>query len=175
MVLASDTTAGFFCGFVQHVLQTPGIYERLMAEIDDFGRRGKLSSPVATFDEIKEMPYFEACHREVLRYQPSASILLSRLVSEEGLNLNGQWVPPGTEIGANPHVVNRDKSVFGKDADTFRPERWLESEEREQEMERYMLTWGYGTRVCLGKNIATIETYKLLLQVCSLVLFLSGR
>ncbi|KAF2799617.1 cytochrome P450 monooxygenase [Melanomma pulvis-pyrius CBS 109.77] len=164
MVLASDTTSGFFCGFVEYVMQTEGVYTRLMAEIAEADRRGDLSSPVATFEEIQKLSYFEACHLEVLRYQPSASILLSRLVGEGGLNLHGKWVPPGTEIGANPHVVNRDKTVFGEDADTFRPDRWLESEDHSQEMERYMLTWGYGTRMCLGKNIATIETYKLLLQ-----------
>ncbi|PSN60579.1 cytochrome P450 monooxygenase [Corynespora cassiicola Philippines] len=165
MVLASDTTAAFLCGFVQHVLETPGVHARLMAEVEDFKHRGALSSPVATFDEIQKMTYFVACYREVLRYQPPASILLSRLVGDQGLWLDGHYAPPGTEIGANPYVVNRDPAVFGNDADEFRPERWLQSEDQTQEMERYMLTWGYGTRVCLGKNIAMMETYKLLVHL----------
>ncbi|KAL5413193.1 hypothetical protein PMIN04_009534 [Paraphaeosphaeria minitans] len=164
MVLASDTTAAFICGFVQHVLARPGVHARLLAEIQDFEHRGRFSSPVATFDDIQRMPYFVACYREVLRCQPPASILLSRLVGDQGLWLNGQYAPPGTEVGANPYVVNRDPTVFGDDAEEFRPERWLHGEDQAQEMERYMLTWGYGTRVCLGKNIAMMETYKLLLH-----------
>ena len=32
-------------------------------------------------------------------------------------------------------------------------------------MDKCILTWGYGTRVCLGKNIALLETYKPLVQV----------
>ncbi|KAK1634586.1 cytochrome P450 monooxygenase [Colletotrichum phormii] len=164
MVAASDTTAAFFCGFVRYVLQTPGVYDKLMAEIGDFERRGKLASPVPTFEEIKAMPYLEACHRETQRYQPSTPMIIPRYVGEEGLQLYGRRVPPGTEIGANPYVVHRDKTVFGEDADVFRPERWLESPERAQEMDKYLLTWGYGPRICLGKNIALMETHKLLIQ-----------
>ncbi|KAI9789482.1 MAG: hypothetical protein M1816_006024 [Peltula sp. TS41687] len=164
MVAASDTTAAFFCGFLRYVLQTPGVYDDLIAEIDDFDRRGLLSSPVPTFEEIKRMPYFQACHRETLRFQPSTPIILPRYVSEGGLDLYGKYAPAGAEIGANPYVIHRDKGIYGEDADQFRPRRWLEDPKREKEMERYILTWGYGTRICLGKNIAQLETYKLMVQ-----------
>lgn len=165
MVAASDTTAAFFCGFVRLVLQTPGVYDKLIAEIDDFDRQGLLASPVPTFEQIKQMSYFVACHRETLRYQPSTPIIIPRRVSAGGLHLYDKFAPEGTEIGANPYVIQRDKGVFGEDADFFRPERWLEDPEKEKEMDRYILTWGYGTRICLGKNIAQLETYKLMVQV----------
>jgi len=57
-------------------------------------------------------------------------------------------------VGMNAHVVHRDKGVFGEDADLFRPERWLESEARNKEMEKYLLTFGAGSRTCVGKNIS---------------------
>jgi cytochrome P450 len=80
----------------------------------------------------------------------------------------GRYVPGGTEIGANPYVVHRDTKIFGEDADVFRPERWLlegGQEEKVREMEKYLMTFGYGTRVCLGKNIAQLETQKLCCQL----------
>ncbi|KAJ2996755.1 hypothetical protein NUW58_g869 [Xylaria curta] len=164
MVAASDTTAAFFCGFVRYVLQTPSVYENLVAEIFEFDSSGLLSTPVPTFEEIKALPYFEACHRETQRYHPSTPMIIPRYVGDDGLVLFGRHVPPGTEIGANPYMVHRDKGVFGDDADKFRPERWLESPESTKEMEKYILTWGYGPRICLGKNIALLETNKLLIQ-----------
>jgi cytochrome P450 len=174
MVAASDTTAAFFCGFVRYVLQTPEVYKRLVAEIDEFERHGLLSTPVATFDQIRQMPYFSACHKETLRYQPSTPMIIPRYVSGDGLDLYGKHVPPGTEIGANPYVIHRDRAVFGEDADEFRPERWLEDHDKAQEMDRYILTWGYGPRICLGKNIALLETNKLLLQVSGLLIVLQN-
>jgi cytochrome P450 len=36
---------------------------------------------------------------------------------------------PGEQIGTNDFIVNRDKEIFGEEADVFRPERWLVNEE----------------------------------------------
>ena len=172
MVAASDTTAAFFCGFVRFVIQTPGVYDKLVAELDEFDRRGLLDHPVPLFEQIQQMPYFKACHLEVTRVYPSTPMIIPRYVSEGGINLHGKHAPAGTEIGANPYVVQRDRGVFGEDADKFRPERWLESAEKAAHMEKHILTWGYGTRICLGKNIALMETYKLMSQVsCTLSFF----
>ena len=80
------------------------------------------------------------------------------------------YVPEGTEMVANPYVIHRDKGVFGEDAFEFNPDRWLESEERSREMNKYLMTWGYGARQCLGKNVAQLMTQKLCLEVCRLLL-----
>ena len=169
MVAASDTTAAFFCGFVRFVIETPGVYEKLVAEIDDFDKRGMLAHPVPLYEEIMKLPYFKACHLEVTRFYPSTPMIIPRYVSDGGMDLYGMHAPAGTEIGANPYVIQRDKGVFGEDACDFRPERWLESVEKATMMEKYILTWGYGTRICLGKNIALMETYKLMAQVSQAV------
>ncbi|RYP36604.1 hypothetical protein DL767_003308 [Monosporascus sp. MG133] len=165
MVAGSDTTAALFCGFVRYVLETPGVLDHLLAEIDGFDRRGLLERPVPKFESIVKLPYFMACYREALRLHPPVPIILPRYVSEGGLNLYGKFAPAGTEIGANAYVTNRDKGVFGDGADDFRPERWLEDADKEANMEKYLLSWGYGARICLGRHIAQLETYKLLIQV----------
>ncbi len=54
----------------------------------------------------------------------------------------------------NAMVVQFDKNVFGKDAHEFRPDRWLESEERYWAMEKAMLVFGAGTRTCIGKHVS---------------------
>ena len=165
MVAASDTTAAFFCGFLRYVVQTPGVYENLIAEIDDFDARGLLNHPVPSYDQVGQLPYFKACHLEVQRFYPSTPMIIPRYVSEGGMDISGLHAPAGAEIGANPYVIQRDKTVFGEDADEFRPQRWLENEKNAKHMEKYILTWGYGTRICLGKNIALMETYKFMCQV----------
>lgn len=42
-------------------------------------------------------------------------------------------------VGINSWVAHANTSVFGPDAKTFRPERWLESAEQSAKMERYFI------------------------------------
>ena len=165
MVAASDTTSAFICPFVNNICQNCSVYSKLMEEIEDFEKTGRLSSPVAKFDETNQMPYFMACVKETLRFSPSTPMIMPRYISEGGLMVNGHWIPEMTEMGANPYVIHRDTIIFGEDADVFRPERWLGNDQHAKEMDKYMMAFGYGTRTCLGKNIAQLETQKLCLQV----------
>ena len=45
-------------------------------------------------------------------------------------------------VGVNPWVAHANRSVYGEDADVFRPERWLEEEsaDGENRMEQYFFT-----------------------------------
>lgn len=164
MVAASDTTSAFISPFVNLVANNKRVLRKLTDEIDDFERRGLLTKPVARFDETNALPYFMACIRETLRFAPSTPMILPRMVSKGGLQLGETFLPEGTEIGSNPYVIHRNKEIFGEDADEFVPERWLD-DRRAQEMEKYWQAWGYGTRICLGKNVAQLETHKLGLEV----------
>ena len=75
------------------------------------------------------------------------------------------YVPEGAEITSHAYAMQRDKGLYGEDAEVFRPERWLESEKKSFELEAAQFTFGVGPRVCLGKDIALMELYKLLPEV----------
>ena len=49
--------------------------------------------------------------------------------------------------------MNRQQSTYGSDADIFRPERWLESEEQVRKFEKVELGWGASRRTCIGKFV----------------------
>jgi cytochrome P450 len=68
-------------------------------------------------------------------------------------------------ICADP-LCSRDKDVYGLDADTFRPARWLEaSKDQLAAMERANFAFGHGARECMGKSIAMLEMSKLVPQL----------
>jgi cytochrome P450 len=78
---------------------------------------------------------------EALRIHPSTGTMFERLVPQGGCMLHGHHIPENTVIGVNAWVINRDKKIFGEDAEQFRPERWIDaSPEQEQSMRRNMLT-----------------------------------
>ena len=161
----SDTTAISLRSMFYYFCKNPKAYQKLVAEIDDMEAQGKLSDPI-TFAESNQMPYLQASMKEAMRMHPAVGLLLERVVPEGGATIAGTYLHAGTIVGANPWVVARDKSVYGDDADHFRPERWLEADaSRLKLMDRNYLAFGAGARTCLGKNISLLEMSKLVPQI----------
>ena len=52
---------------------------------------------------------------------------MERIVPEPGIESGGYAIPPGTVVSVAHYVTHRDPNVFGRDAEVFRPERWLEA------------------------------------------------
>ncbi|KAH7160514.1 cytochrome P450 [Dactylonectria estremocensis] len=165
LLAGSDTTGISLRAVFYYVLRNDCVYRTLQKEIDEADKAGKLSN-IVTFSESLELTYLQACIKEALRMHPGVSYPLERVVPREGARLCGEYLPAGTIVGVNAAVIHRDRSIFGDDADTFLPERWLsDDQERIKLMDRNLLTFGAGTRTCIGKNISIMEIGKFVPQI----------
>lgn len=125
--------------FFWHVLDSKPVYQSLLRELENAVKTGTIpATGNLSWNESQNLPYLQACLKEAMRVRPAVGLNITRLVPPEGAELDGHFFPGGTTIAANGWVLHRDKEVFGQDADAFRPERWLEDEERAKKMERYM-------------------------------------
>lgn len=89
--------------------------------------------------------------KEAMRCHPGVSFPLERVVPEEGIDLCGVHLKAGTIVGMNAAVIHRDRTVFGDDADEFRPERWINgSEEQVKLMNRHLMTVSFFVALQLG-------------------------
>lgn len=169
LLAGADTTGTAFQAVLHYLFHNPQCYEKMMAEIDNATRKGLLSR-IPQYTEVQQhCPYYNAVIKESMRLCPSAPNIFPRLVSEPGIDLFGKFAPAGVEITCNPWFVARDESLYGEDARTFRPERWIEdSKEKVKDYEKYSFVFGYGGRVCLGKDVAMMEMAKgpLLVSLC---------
>ena len=129
----SDTTAISTRAIIYYLLKNTACKQRLVEEIDDFRRRGKLSDPV-TLDQANEMPYLQAVMYEALRCHPAVGMTLPRVVPPGGTEIAGKHLPAGAVVGVNPWVVHRNTEVYGDDVEEFRPERWLKEEHGDMRM-----------------------------------------
>lgn len=140
----SDSTSSTMTSFVWHVLNNPKVHAKLVQEILNVDTKGDLSEVVAWDEAQNKLPYFQACLKEAMRINPAVGLPLYRKVPATGADIDGEFVAGGTEIALNGWVLHRDQTIFGKDAESFRPERWLASEkdeknqDRVKKMERYM-------------------------------------
>lgn len=159
----SDTTAAAFRAILYHLMSNHAIYKKLQTEIDEANNTGSLSEYIS-FAESQTLPYLGAVVKEALRLNPSVGFFLPRVVPQDGCEIGSFKFKEGDVLGINPWVGHRDTSVFGADATKFNPERWLESKERTSEMDKYSITFGDGSRTCIGKNISIMELHKLTSQ-----------
>ncbi len=72
----------------------------------------------------------------------------------------------------NTWMVHRDKKIYGDDAEAFRLERWLgDGGDSGRLFDKYNMAFGFGTRSCLGKDLAVMELLKTPLVVCIVIWF----
>ena len=137
-----------------NLLTHPDTYSRVLAEIDT------VALPAQQDDVLANCPLYVACLKETLRLCPPVPGIYPRVCPPGGVELCGHFVPEGVELAGSPYTTQRHKSMYGDDADDFRPDRWLEDVHRAAEWERLELCFGFGSRKCPGKIVAMMELYK---------------
>ncbi|KAK7961066.1 hypothetical protein PG988_012280 [Apiospora saccharicola] len=133
-------------------------YAQVRNEVDQAVESGKLSE-YPSYSEVMQLPLVKATVKEALRLHSGVGFTMPRVVGPSGIELAGLHIPAGYKVGINPAVIGRDEGVYGADAETFRPARWIEH--TDPIMNRCNdLVFGAGTRTCIGKQIALSEIYK---------------
>ncbi|KAJ5471015.1 Cytochrome P450, partial [Penicillium desertorum] len=162
VLAGSDTTAIMLRAIIYFLITNPVSLQKLEHELRQALNQGQLSD-IVTWKESRNLRYLDACVKEAGRLHPAIGLTLERVVPCGGATICGQSFKAGTIIGMNPWVVHRDREVFGADAGQWNPDRWLDTDaERVTLMENCLLTFGSGTRTCIGKNISYLEIYKLI-------------
>jgi cytochrome P450 len=150
----SDSTSIALRSIFYFLMKHPDKLAKTRAEIDAAFADGTLTSPIQYHQSIK-LPYMGAVIKESFRLHGPFAAPLQRYSPAGGVVIAGTHIPAGMRVGLNSAVVQHHKEVFGDDADSFRPERWLDDNaDRVKLMERCMMNFGAGSRQCTGKNVS---------------------
>ncbi|XDG06323.1 hypothetical protein ABKA04_005938 [Annulohypoxylon sp. FPYF3050] len=146
-VAGHETTTSIATSTLVSICSSPTIKSKIQAELAEHTHNGIL--------DYEKCRYTQAAVKEALRLHPVTSLALWRKVpAGPPLSLHGYTFPPGTTVGVNVPALHTNPSIFGPDAGTYRPERWLESPEAWRNLDRLSLAWGGGAHTCPGKNLA---------------------
>jgi benzoate 4-monooxygenase len=153
LIAGSDTTSNTSCALLFYVAKTPGVLQKLQAELD---AAIPDDANVPTYEMVRNLPYLEAVINETMRMHSTSGIGLPRQIpyDSQGVTLRGYYFPPGTVLSVPTWTIHHSKEIWGPDADEFRPERWENTTARQKNA---FIPFSYGPRACVGRNVAEME------------------
>ncbi|KAI9152295.1 P450 family fatty acid hydroxylase [Paramyrothecium foliicola] len=169
LIAGHETTAGLLSFFFYLLLKNPEAYGELQKEIDTVLGTGPLTPECLT-----RLPYTKACLRETLRLHPPVpGFALSPWQEGSEPTVIGGKYQIGPEAGCLILLGNlhKDKTIYGDDAEDFRPSRMLEENFKKLPPNSFMVRlysavhdsllttqpFGRGTRACIGSDFAMQE------------------
>ncbi|RKO93015.1 cytochrome P450, partial [Blyttiomyces helicus] len=154
LIFAGHDTTATLMSWVCYLLGTHlSIEEKLLKEIDSV--LGPRTEP--THADLSAMPYLGNVIKEALRLFPAAG---TARFGRKGDKLCGHDVE-GCVIYISSYIVQRLPSLWGADADVFRPERWSD----DQINLEYFVPFSRGRADCIGQKFALLEARAILSAV----------
>jgi cytochrome P450 len=162
LVLAgSDTTSIAISSLMFYLTHNRRTYLKLVDEI-----RSTFTSPeeIVHSPKLYNCTYLRACLDETLRLAPAGASELPREILSGGMTIEGDFYPEGVVVGTPNWAMGRNEEQYG-DATTFRPERWIVSNELETlntedevlRLKRGLHTFLKGPGDCIGQKLAMLE------------------
>ncbi|KAL9107959.1 MAG: hypothetical protein Q9227_007174 [Pyrenula ochraceoflavens] len=162
---ARDTAAIAFGDLIFELARHLREWHKLRAEVLAIDRQQPL-----TFELIKSLKRVKAIINESLRLHPAASRIgraaLKDTVLPRGGGSDGHspvFVPKGRVIEMDLYTLQRDPSIWGEDADEFRPDRWAEGRPLWESRWQYQPFLG-GIRMCPAQNQVLTQLAYLLVR-----------
>ena len=174
MIAGSDTTSTGLAATIFYLLRNASALEKVTREIrEQFADVEEIVSGA----KLNELSYLKCCIDEAMRLAPAVPGALPREVTE-GFEIDGVYLPEGTEVGTPCYSIHRHPSYFPQ-PNSFIPERWIEGStippfpslsKTPARLETWQVTredvelarkaycpFSIGPRGCIGKSMALME------------------
>ncbi|KAJ3772964.1 cytochrome P450 [Lentinula raphanica] len=178
LLAGHETSSTSLVWCILEVARHPKVQTKLREEIRATER--KLNGRDFTANDFDNMPYMAAVLKESMRFHPAVYqnyrmaahdvvLPLSKpITTTKGEIINELPVGKGTKFVLSIAAYNRNKEVFGEDADVFNPDRWFRGTEKKGPtlgVVGNLLTFAGGVRTCIGWRFAMYEMQSLLVEI----------
>ena len=148
-----DTTSTTLTYAIKSLWENPTVLTKLKEEIDQ-----QLQGKIPTLNDISKLTYCQNVIAETLRLYPSA--YAQQRTNKKDFEYKGNTIPKGSLLFICAWMTHRDPEHW-VDPLTFEPDRFLPEIRKTRHRFSYF-PFSIGPRICIGKNMATMEaTYVL--------------
>ncbi|KZV96634.1 cytochrome P450 [Exidia glandulosa HHB12029] len=174
LVAGHETTSNSTTWAMYSLARNPAAQKKLRDEI--------LAVPTDTpsLDMLNALTYLDQVAREVLRLHTVVSFIQREammddliplgkpIVDRNGKTITHIKVQKGDQVMVPIWLINRSKSIWGPDADQFRPERWENPPQEASSIPGIapnLMTFIGGPRSCIGFRFAIAEMKALIFHI----------
>ncbi|KAH8831093.1 cytochrome P450 [Flagelloscypha sp. PMI_526] len=155
IAFASDTISTALVWFVWVMGRYPEVQTEIQQELDKVVGRERMPD----FNDFESLPFLRATVIELLRWIPIGPVGIPHSTTSDDV-YRGYFIPKGTMCISNVCMINRDPTVYGPDADLFRPSRHIDPSTGKLRPphplthDESQITYGFGRRICVGRAVA---------------------
>ncbi|MBF6332437.1 cytochrome P450 [Nocardia transvalensis] len=154
LVAGHETTAAMLETALHYIASVPDLQDELRAEVEAHGGFG--------YDSVIRMRRIRNVLNETLRLWPPVSGFFR--VARADQVLGGYKIPAGQSVFVLALAAQRDREVWGPQAEDFDPERF-EPDRLREFPDRFLHPFGTGPRSCIGRAFALHEATLLLARI----------
>lgn len=162
-----DRVAGASTGSVTmnwmtyYLCKNPDITSRIIEELETTFPENTNGSQPIPFVKLQKLALLENAEIECLRLHPPIGYAMPRDTPPQGAVICGHYIPGGVAVGVPAAIIGRNEHVY-KNPDTWDPDRWTDEKADLATMKTCFLGFGYGSRQCIGRNVATQFVMKMI-------------
>ncbi|KAH8806802.1 cytochrome P450 [Flagelloscypha sp. PMI_526] len=155
LILAADTVPSALHFFVWAMVKYPQVQKQAQLELDKVVGRERIPN----FNDFEQLPYVHAIVMELMRWVPVVPIGLPHVTTRDDV-YEEYFIPKGTLCVTLISMMNRDQRIYGPDADSFNPSRFIDPLTGNLKPplplthDESHLTFGFGRRICVGRAVA---------------------
>ncbi|KAJ2991087.1 hypothetical protein NUW58_g2650 [Xylaria curta] len=156
VVAGTETTARTLTVASYHIFNSKPLLLKIRSEI-----KTVMPNPTtkASWSELEQLPYLNAVVNEAIRLSHGPIFRSARIAPTESLIYKGLEIPPGWPVSMSSFFVHMDPNIF-PEPNSFKPERWIEAAENDKHLNKFLVSFGKGSRICLGlRSLAYAELY----------------
>jgi benzoate 4-monooxygenase len=138
---------------IYYLCKNPQLKIRIIKELEETFPENKTASTSLPFTRLNNVRTLEHAEIECLRLHPPIGFATPRDTPPNGATICGVYIPGGVAVGVPALTIGRNPSVYSS-PDKWDPDRWAAPNADLATMKTCFLGFGYGSRQCIGRNVA---------------------